>query len=160
MGLFGVQPWEGFENSGHTEASPPLKCCAHRSLFPAFCAGPVQNAGMLDGYPTTDDKGAAEKWSYFMHVQQISVGRSRRGGRGRHAVFCIYGEYGYGRFILDEDTCSLVRLVREWTALGLRCLSRSIIDFTHTHAAAFMPFVSLYLDYRRLNAIFVVFALG
>ena len=31
----------------------------------------------------------------------------------------------------DEDTCSL-RLVREWTALCLRCLSRSIIDFTRS----------------------------
>ena len=30
-------------------------------------------------------------------------------------------------------TCHLVRLIREWTALGLRCLSGSIINFsTHT----------------------------
>ena len=27
-------------------------------------------------------------------------------------------EYGYGRSLLDEDTCSLVRPVREWTALA------------------------------------------
>ena len=27
----------------------------------------------------------------------------------------------------------VVRLFRELTVLGLRCLSRSIIDFTHTH---------------------------
>ena len=37
-----------------------------------------------------------------------------------------------GDFSLDEDTCSLVRLAREWTALGLRCLSRSRIDSTQT----------------------------
>ena len=43
----------------------------------------------------------------------------------------IYGKYGYGRSPLDEDTCSL-RLVREWTALGLWRLSRSVTDFTHT----------------------------